>query len=130
MLFAFRGEIKRKRIDAVALAGGLAWSVIEDVAEMSATVSAGNFGPLHAVRAISGVAHGAGNRLIKARPAAARIVLGVRAEQNCTTVRAGVVAIVSDMQKLAGKRRFGGLVEQDGFLLCAEVRVLLHSSII
>lgn len=67
-------------------------------------------------------------RPVKARPAAVRIVFGIRSKQDGTAIGTGIVAIIGDMQQASGKWTLGGLVEQHGFLLGAEIGiVLLHT---
>src|SRR5579884_442801 len=52
LLFFFRLELQGDGVDAVAQAGGLARTVLEDVAEVRAAVFAGHFGAVHEERVV------------------------------------------------------------------------------
>ena len=64
-------ESQRNAVHAIAQAGGL-WSIIEDMAEMSAAARAMDFGAAKITRC----QHGPSQRLPEARPAGAAFKLG------------------------------------------------------
>src|SRR5438105_14204998 len=71
-------QVERSRVDAEALAGR-PWSVVEDVAQMRATVAAANLGADHAVALVRQQLDALrGCRRGEARPARARHALGIR----------------------------------------------------
>ena len=114
-------EIERQRIDAVAQAGLVARTVIEDVAEVRIAAVADGFDTAHPVAAvltqldIAFVDH-----VPKAGPTAEGIVLGGRGEQFLPTCGAGVNALRFGVDVLAGERTLGGLLPQDRVLLRAQ----------
>src|SRR5689334_4513043 len=61
-------EGQADRVDAVAVAGGRAVAVGEDVAEVRPAVRAADLDPLHAVRAALDVLDRVGDRLVERRP--------------------------------------------------------------
>src|SRR5439155_5935553 len=74
-------ELERRRVHAITLAarGG---AVIEDVAEVTATSTAGDFDAPHAVARVDlGVDAAVGDGAVEARPARPRVVFGLGAEQ-------------------------------------------------
>lgn len=91
--------------------------VVEDMAQVSAAVSANGLGTLHAQRGICFELNRARIRdIIEAWPTAAGIKFGITAEQLRAAIGAGVHPAVLVMQELACKRRFSRLIEQN-FLL-------------
>src|SRR3954467_1081949 len=81
------------RVDAVAVAGGRAVAVGEDVAEVRAAVGAADLDALHAVRGVLDVLDRVGDRLVERRPAAAGVELRVRLEEPGVAGLAGVDAL-------------------------------------
>src|SRR5581483_6095407 len=59
-------------------------------------------------------------RVIEARPAGARLELGVGVEQHGAAARAPVRAVVLDVDVLAGERPLGSVLAQDVVLLGAQ----------
>lgn len=86
-------------------------AIREDMPEMGVTVPAANFGAHHAVRGVRQVADRIiADRLVKARPAAARIVLRLGVKQRCITHQAVVDAFPFIVQQTPGKRRFCAVI--------------------
>src|SRR5688500_2127448 len=101
-----------KAVDAVAQAGRLR-SVVENMTEMSAAATAMHFGPQHPEGAVFGLAEGVFQRLIKARPAGAALVFGLRGKQRQVAAGAGEDALALFLQQRARARAFGAVFAQD-----------------
>src|SRR4029077_8623273 len=99
-----RLERQRARIDAVPLTGRLG-AVVEDVAKVAAAAAAHDLGapPEQAVVRPQLDRRGAGG-LVYARPAGARVELGVRADQPGATAGAPVAAILLVVDVRTGER--------------------------
>ena len=74
------GEVHRRAVHAIALAGGLG-AVVEDMAQMPAAARAFDFGAGNADAGIAHRHHRALQRRVEARPAGAAFELGLAAEQ-------------------------------------------------
>src|SRR6185295_13426695 len=107
-------EGQRDRVDAVAVAGGGAVAVGEDVPEVGAAVGAAHLDPLHPVRGVLDVLHGVGDRLVEARPAAAGVELGVGLEQHVLAGLAAVDTLGLGVGVLAHEGALGAGLAQHG----------------
>src|SRR5882724_1148411 len=112
-------------VDAVAQAGRLR-SVVEDVTEMAAAAAAVNFGPHHAVGPVFGLADPVLNRLIKARPSGAALILRLRGEQRQVAAGAGEGALAMLLEQRARPRALGAFLAQDFILLRRQLRAPLR----
>src|SRR3990170_5685264 len=93
------------------------------MAEMTTTGHTDNLGPMPI--GIGQSSHRAGNLLVEAGPAAARMELGVRNVKRGSTPPADVRAFIKEVVVLAGVGRFGAFVNDHPlFLRCQFV----HSS--
>src|SRR6266508_5040132 len=94
MLRLTRLEVERERVDAVPLAGRV-WAVGEHMAEMRVTGGAADFDPAHPVAVVHlGLDRVLLGRLEEARPARARVELGLGAEElgtACATAEDAVL---------------------------------------
>ena len=115
---------KRKRVDAVALAGSLAGTVGENVPQVTAAISTDCFHPAHPVGVIIHILHSALNALVKTWPPALRIKFAVAFKELRTAVGTGVGAIRMMAQIFSAKRPLGGFIEKHVFLFTTKVRVL------
>src|SRR5271163_2802005 len=118
-----RGRMKYQRVavHAVAQSGRLR-PVIEDVAEVTATAAAVDFGPQHAEGPVFGLADGVIERLVEARPASAALELGLRGKQRQVAAGASKGALAMFLQERARTRAFGALVAQNFVLLRRQLR--------
>src|SRR5579862_8455025 len=108
-----RVEVERERVDAVALARRIR-PVGEDVAEMGVAGRAAHLDPTHAVRVVLLELDGTLEcGLVEARPAGARVVLRLRAEQLRPAGAAAVDAVAVVDQQLSRPGRLGGRLAQD-----------------
>src|ERR1700689_3903415 len=113
-------EIERRRVHAVGQPGRPR-SVVEDVAEMRAAEAARQFGAHHAVSAIGDRLDSIGNeRGVKARPSAARVVLGPGIEQLVAAAYAEIGALIVQIPILPGEGALGALAARDFVLLRGE----------
>src|SRR4029077_19530087 len=102
-----RLERQRARIDAVPLTGRLG-AVVEDVAKVAAAAAAHDLGAPHEKAVVRAQLDRLGDRgLVEARPAGARVELGVRAEQPGATAGAPVEAVPVVAEIRAGERHLG-----------------------
>src|SRR6185369_5732244 len=100
-------ERQRARIDAVPLTGRLG-AVVEDVAKVAAAAAAHDLGAPHEQAVVRPQLDRLGNRgLVEARPAGARVELGVRAEQPGATAGAPVEAVLVVADVRTGERHLG-----------------------
>lgn len=90
-------EVERDAVHAVALAGRLG-AVVENVAEMTATAAAMDFGPSHKKATVSLVFDRCFERRPEARPSGSAIEFGVGSEERLAAtgavVHAGTVLLV------------------------------------
>ena len=86
-------------------------AIREDMPEMGVAIPTTNFGAHHAVRGVRQIADRIiADRLVKAWPAAARIVLSLGVKQRCITHQAMVDAFPFIVQQTPGKRRFRAVI--------------------
>src|SRR5437588_11203173 len=112
----FRLQLQRRRVDAVAQAGG-AGAVVEDVAEMAVALRTQHLGADHAVGHVALLVDMAvDGRRRKTRPAAAGIELGVGLEQRLAAAGARIGALAVLVLILAGERPLGRLLAQHRIL--------------
>src|SRR5258708_37349534 len=105
-----RLQLQRRRINAIALAGGVG-TVVEDVAKVPAAPLADDLGALHeeaVVRAQLDVLEVLG--LVESRPAGAGLELGLGVEQLRATGGTGVGPIAVIVDVLAGEGPVGALL--------------------
>src|SRR3954447_9243928 len=121
-----RTKYQCEAVDAGTQAGRF-WSIVEDVAEVTAAATAMNFSPQHPKRAVLGFADCILERLIETRPTRAALELGLRGEQRQIATGAGEGALAVLLQQRAGTWALGPLLAQDLVLLrrelCAPFRV-------
>src|SRR5436305_8983593 len=104
-------------IDAVADSGRLG-AVREDMPEVAAAVRAGHLRPHHAVARVGLFVDGVrGRRRVERGPAAAGVVLRLRAEQLGPAAGATVRPVLEDVVVLAGERGLGALLSKDAVLV-------------
>src|SRR3954463_12338505 len=109
--------LQRRRIDAIALAGGRR-PVLEDVPEMSAAAAAMHLDPLHPVARIAIRSHRARiPRPREARPAAAALELFLGAEELRSAARAEIPSRLVVVPQGAGEGALGAFLPQDPVLL-------------
>src|SRR5262249_57029821 len=97
-------ERQRARIDAVPLTSRLG-TVVEDVAKVAAAAAAHDLGTPHDQAVVRPQLDRLGDRgLVEARPAGARVELGVRAEQPGATAGAPVEAVLAGAHVRTGER--------------------------
>src|SRR6516164_6159756 len=109
-------EGQRARVDAVPLTGRLG-TVVEDVAKVAAAAAAHDLGTPHEQAVVRPQLDRLGDRgLVEARPAGARVELGVRAEQPGATAGAPVEAVLVVVDVRAGKRHLGVCLTQHAVL--------------
>lgn len=114
-------EIESQGVDAVAQAGLVARTVIEDVAQVRIAAVADGFDAAHPVAQVLAQADIAFvDHIPEAGPAAEGIVLGLRGEQCLPASRAGIDALGFGVDVLAGEGALGGLLAQDRVLLRAQ----------
>src|SRR5919197_1824942 len=112
-----RFQVERAGVDAVALAGRRG-AVREHVPEVAAAGAARHLGADHPVAAVLvQLDVGVLARLSEARPAGARVELGVRAEQLGSAAGTAVDPAFLGVHVAAGERRLGALATQDLVLL-------------
>src|SRR6266487_437996 len=100
-------ERQRARVDAVPLAGRLG-TIVEDVAKVAAAAAAHDLGAPHEQAVVRPQLDRLGDRgLVEARPAGARVELGVRAEQPGATAGAPVEAVLVVARVRTGERHLG-----------------------
>src|SRR5690606_20858167 len=104
-------ELQREGVHAIAVTGRRAETVVEDVAEVAATVGAENLGANDAERGVFAKLHGVGvDRRVEARPTAVRVELGAAFEKFVAAGRTGIEAGAALIQQFAGpsalSRRF------------------------
>src|SRR6478609_6529392 len=83
-------EVQRDRVHAVALAAGIAWAVVEDVAQVRVAAGAAHLRPHHAVRAVLAEFDRARQRLREAWPAATGVELRLAVEELVAARRAAI----------------------------------------
>src|SRR5712692_7446922 len=109
-------ERQRARIDAVPLTGRPG-TVVEDVAKVTAAAAAHDLGTPHQQAVIRPQLDRLGDRgLVEARPAGARVELGVRAEQPGATAGAPVEAVLVVVDVRTGERHLGVRLTQHAVL--------------
>src|SRR5690348_16933674 len=109
-------ERQRARVDAVPLAGRLG-TVVEDVAKVAAAAAAHDLGAPHEQAVVRPQLDRLGDRgLVEARPAGARMELGVRAEQPGATAGAPVEAVLVVVDVRTGERHLGVRLTQHAVL--------------
>lgn len=114
-------EPQASRVNAEAFTSRVARPVIEHVAEVAAAFSARYLGALHAEASIIVHDHAAGNSIVEARPASARVELGVRREQLIAAGSAGIHARLLGMHVLARERCLSPLLAQHVVLLWGQL---------
>src|SRR5258708_3586754 len=120
-----RLQLQRRRVDAVALAGGVG-TVVEDVAKVPAAPLADDLGALHeeaVVRAQLDVLEVLG--LVEAGPARTGLELGLAVEQLRATSCAGIGPIAVLVDVFAGEGPLGALLTKDVVLLGRQLRLPL-----
>lgn len=113
-LLLFGKELQRDGVHAVARVLGREALVQEDVAQVGAAAGAGDL-RTHAV-GIGGAAHGPGDLVVEARPAASRVELVGRAVERRAALAADVGARLAVVVELSGEGGFGSLLFDDPFL--------------
>src|SRR5215475_4866387 len=109
-------ERQRARIDAVPLTARLG-TVVEDVAKVAAAGAAHDLGTPHEQAVVRPQLDRLGDRgLVEARPAGARVELGVRAEQPGATAGAPVEAVLVVAHVRTGERHLGVRLTQHAVL--------------
>lgn len=96
---------------------------LKNVAQMSATVSADDLGPLSV--GIRPALNRPLNGRVKARPAAVSVKLVLRTEENSVAPLAPVDTLFKMIVILTGKRRFGPPVNNDPLLFGRQITKLL-----
>ena len=114
LLYFFGGEFEGDGVDAVALAGGGAGGVVEDVTEVGIAIGTGDFGTDHAVRCVAGerdrVACLGG---VEGRPTATGIEFGVGFKEFPATGGAGVGSGVEVIIEFVVEGAFGPFFSED-----------------
>ena len=120
LLVASPVELKRARVDAVALAAR-SGAVVEDVAEVRPAPPARDLRADHEVAPVAVELDVLGvHRVGEARPSGAGVELGVRREELGAASGADVGAVVLRVDELAGERTLGALPAQDVVLVRRE----------
>src|SRR5919106_1264277 len=120
-----RLELERAGVDAEAQAGR-AWAVRKHVPEVAAARGAHHFGPHHAVAPVLlGDDAVEARGLHEARPAGARVVLRLRAEELRAAAGAAIDPRLLRVDVFAGERALRALAPQHLVLLRRELRAPL-----
>src|SRR5690606_12376154 len=116
-----RNEVQRGRVDAVAQPGRRR-TVGEHMPQVRITARAAGLDAAHAMAEVFVLGHGFDvHGRVEARPAAARVVLGVRFKQRAATGHAAVLARLLVVPVFAGERRLGGRAAADRVLLVGQL---------
>src|SRR5487761_1151363 len=111
---ALGNHLQGSRVDAVALSGGPG-PVVEDVAEVAAAAPADDLGADHPMAGIGAQLHRLQvGGLVEARPAGARVELGVRSEELRAAAGAVVRARLMALPVPSAERRLGAPLAEDG----------------
>src|SRR4029079_11691814 len=111
-----RHEPQGKAVHAIAKPGR-PWSIVEQVAEMSAAPRAQHLGSLHHQAAVAALHHRAPQNLPEARPTGSAVELGRRAEQRKRAAGADEGAAAMLFEQRARERPFGAGLSAAGIAL-------------
>src|SRR6202158_6392826 len=116
ILFLFGHELQRASIHAIALSRRIR-PIVKDMTEMGLASGAAHLRPAHEHRAILLLGNGAlRGRGIKARPAAAGIVLGVGSEKRISAAHADIHAFAFFIEIGARERALRAVLARDVIL--------------
>ena len=86
-------EIYRKGVHTVTLPG-FCWTIIEDMAQMTATITTDDLSPDHSMTFVKNVTDGTFQGIIEGRPSASTFKFLITVEQRCKTGTTGIGAFL------------------------------------